>query len=167
MKKILKFFVNLVYESRKVNIELKNFAKNIKNSNILEIGSGKNPCIQYFDKSNNFVMTDIHPMNFKTIKLDICNMKYKNIYDLIVCINVLDDVYDFKKTINNVYKAVKNNGQIYFVVNGLYPLHDLPNDYWRFTEYSLKKIFSSFNTVKIKTIGYKYFPFYYIIIAKK
>ena len=42
-------------------------------------------------------MTDIHPMNFKTIKLDICNMKYKNIYDLIVCINVLDDVYDFKK----------------------------------------------------------------------
>ena len=94
-------------------------------------------------------------------------MKIKDTYDLIICINVLDDIFNYQKAVNAMFKALKKGGQIFLVVNGFYPLHDLPNDYWRFTEYSLKRIFYQFSKIKIKIIGLKYFPSYYILIANK
>lgn len=167
MKKILLSIVHVLFQSRRVDYEVQKFAGGIKSKNILEIGSGKNPRRNYFDNTNSFTMSDIYPASRECIKLDVCKMKIKNIYDLIICVNVLDDIYDYQKAVGNIYKALTKHGQILLIVNGFYPLHDLPNDYWRFTEYSLQKIFSRFNKVEIKIIGLKYFPSYYILIAKK
>lgn len=167
MKKILLFIIHVLFQSRRVDVEVRQFAKSIKSKNILEIGSGRNPRKDYFDSTNKFTMSDISPVSRECRKIDVCKMKINNIYDLIICANVLDDIYDYQKAVGNIYKALTKHGQILLIVNGFYPLHDLPNDYWRFTEYSLEKIFSQFRKVEIKTIGLEYFPSYYILIAEK
>jgi len=167
MKKALIKLAHLFFQSWQVESELKNFAQQIHYKNILEIGSGNNPSERFFDKTNKFIMSDNEPKITNCMKIDVCKMRDKNKYDLIICINVLDDIFRYQKAVDNIFRALKNNGQIFLVVNGFYPLHDLPNDYWRFTDASLRKIFSKFKEVNIKKLGIKYFPSYYILIAKK
>lgn len=166
-KKIIQTIVHILFQSRKVRLSVRVFAKKIKNQKILEVGAGKNSVNCYFDKSNNFFISDINPQILGSLKIDVNEMKFRNRFNLIVCVNVLDDIFDYQKAVDNIFVALKKNGICYVVVNGFYPLHDLPNDYWRFTEHSLKRIFAKFNKVDIKKIGFNYFPSYYIVIAKK
>lgn len=166
-KKIIQTIVHTLFQSGKVRLSIREFAKKIKNQEILEIGAGKNSVKSLFDKSNNFIVSDKNPQIPGFLKIDVNKMKFKNRFNLIVCINVLDDIFDYQKAVDNIFVAMKKNGVCYIVVNGFYPLHDLPNDYWRFTENSLKKIFTMFHKIDIKKIGFNYFPSYYIVIAKK
>lgn len=166
-KKVIKAVVHVFFQSGKVRLSIQKYAEKIKNQEILEIGAGKNSVKCFFDKSNKFVISDKNPQVSGSLKIDVSKMKFKNRFNLIVCVNVLDDIYDYQKAVDNIFAAVKKSGICYIVVNGFYPLHDLPDDYWRFTENSLKKIFAKFAKVDIKKIGFNYFPSYYIVIAKK
>ena len=69
-------------------------------------------------------------------------MDYKNEFDSIICMCVLEHIYDFHKAIKNMYKALKPNGNVIISIPLLYPLHDEPHDYWRFTEHSIRKLFT-------------------------
>lgn len=167
MNKLIKTIIHLIFQSKKVQSEIQKFAKNIHNKNILEIGSGSNPTQKYFDSTNIFTKSDLNPKNADCKKIDLTNLTTIHKYDLIICINVLDDIYDYQRAVNNIYNALKTGGTCYLIVNGFYPLHDIPNDYWRFTRYSLSKIFNKFKGVKISIIGLSQFPSYYIVKATK
>jgi len=167
LKRILLWPIHFVYQSKRIKKEIANFAQNIHNKAILEIGSGKTPAIDLFDKSNKFVLSDIAPQLPGTLKIDVAQMDIAGEYDLLVCINVLDDVFEYQRAVDNMHKALKDGGKVFLVVNGFYPLHDLPDDYWRFTESSLRKIFAKFKEIQIKKIGLSRFPSYYILTATK
>lgn len=167
MNTLIKHIIHLFFQSHKVQIAIKDFAKSVHNKKILEIGSGPNPSKKYFDDSNEFIMSDLSPSLPGCLKIDLSKMKYEDIFDVVISINVLDDIYDYQKAVNNIYRSLKKGGKCFLIVNGLYPLHDLPHDYWRFTPYSLSKIFSHFSKVKINTIGISKFPSYYTLIATK
>ncbi len=80
---------------------------------------------------------------------------------------MLEHIYDFQKAVNNLYEALEQTGQLFVLVPALYPLHDEPHDYWRFTEHALRRMFSMFNKVTIDYYGKRELPFYYFVIAEK
>ena len=61
---------------------------------------------------------------------------------------------------------MKDGGQLLVSVPFIYPLHDEPTDFWRFTEHALK-IFSEYKILKIKTTGLRQFPTQYILLLEK
>jgi len=154
------------------NRNIKNIAKKIRNKKILELGSGKKingkytySVKRFFDNSNEFIMSDINPkFGHKTI--DITKLDVKHKFDVILCLNVLEHVFDFRKAIDNLYNALKPEGIALIVVPAYYPLHDEPRDYWRFTEHALKKLFSKFS-INIKICGLRKYPIGYFLVAKK
>lgn len=153
--------------------KIKEFAAGKKNKKILEIGSGieRNGYYyysmeKYFDSSNTFEMTDINP-DFGHKVLDITKMNYSNKYDIVLCLNVLEHVYDFQRGIDNIYKALRSGGTTVIAVPTFYPLHDEPGDYWRFSEHALKKMLSSFKKVRIHHKGIRQYPFTYFVEATK
>ena len=155
------------------NRSIKEFSKKIKNKKILELGSGKKyrgkycySVKQFFDNSNEFIQSDIVQEYGHKI-IDATQMNYKNEFDIILCINVLEHVFNFHRAIINIYNALKPNGTAIIFVPGFYPLHGEPNDYWRFTEHSLKKLLKDFRNVKIKHSGIQQYPFAYCIKAVK
>ena len=81
--------------------------------------------------------------------------------------NVLEHVYDFQKGIDNMYRALKENGELVVFVPMFYPLHDEPHDYWRFTEHALRMIFNKFKGNDIKRSGFRQFPIAYFMILGK
>ena len=66
-----------------------------------------------------------------------------------------------------LHTALKENGIGIIFVPGFYPLHDEPDDYWRFTEHSLKKLLKDFRKIKIKHSGLRQYPFAYYVEAYK
>lgn len=170
MRNFLRF---LIYHTLRVRIFtnkcLKNFAKDIKNKKILEIGSGKDKnylAKKNFDNSNEFMQSDVNP-NYGHRVIDVTKMNFKNEFDVILCINVLEHVFDFKKAIENIYKGLKSNGIALFFVPGYYPLHDEPYDFWRFSEHSLRRLLKDFKYIKIKHCGLRRYPFGYFIETRK
>lgn len=153
--------------------QVKKFAADKKKKKILEIGSG--PLVngkwhystkQFFDETNDFTQSDIvksfgHPI------VDVTKMKYKNEFDIVMCLNVLEHVYEFQKAVTNIHAALKKGGTAVIAVPVMYPLHDEPGDYWRFTEHTLHKLFSDFKIVNFSYNGKREFPYTYYFEAKK
>lgn len=174
MKSIFRAMAHFIFRTRKFNNDsIKKFAKGIKNKKILELGSGIKvkekyyySAKQFFDNSNEFIQSDI-VKDFGHKIIDVTEMEYHDKFDIILCMNVLEHVFDFRKAISNIYNSLKENGIAIIFVPVFYPLHDEPNDYWRFTEYSLKKLLNNFQKIEIKNSGPKQYPFAYYIEAHK
>ena len=62
---------------------------------------------------------------------------------------------------------LKEKGHLIVSVPFIYPLHDEPLDFWRFTEHALKKLFSDFKILKTKKTGIRQFPTQYIFLLQK
>lgn len=174
IKKIARPLVHTVTDIRKYQYrQVKKFAKGIENKDILELGSGKAVRGKYtystkhlFSETNNFFQTDINE-SFGHPVVDVTTMKYRSKYDVVMCLNVLEHVYEFQLAVQNIHKALKKGGTAVIAVPVIYPLHDEPGDFWRFTEHSLKRMLHNFSEVRIIHNGKREFPFTYYVEAIK
>jgi len=64
-----------------------------------------------------------------------------NSFFCVVCISVLEHVKDPKKAIAEMRRVLKPNHRLIFSVPFLFPLHETPRDFWRFTKYGLELLF--------------------------
>lgn len=172
--KILKWLVHTVIGTRRYyNKKLAFMARDLHHKTILEIGSGKSINGKYpysvkhlFDSSNNFICSDIDP-TFGHKTLDLTKFHDEEMYDVILCLNVLEHIYETEKALKNLYYALKKEGVAYIAIPVHFPLHDEPHDYWRFTEHSLRRLLHRFSILKINHYGLRRFPFGYFIEAHK
>lgn len=165
---MIKWIVHHIMPTKKAQYKaLKRFAREIKDKNILEIGSGKGYKVEkFFDNSNTFTKSDINP-SFGHRVLDVTRIESFEEYDVIICLNVLEHVFDYNKAIKNMHNALKKGGTLFIGIPAFYPLHDIPHDYWRFTEFSLNRLFKIFSLVEIERAGMKAFPYNYNVICRK
>ena len=49
----------------------------------------------------------------------------------------------------------------------IYPYHDEPIDFWRFTEHSLRMLFRDFSSVEIRHKGIRRFPKALLVVATR
>lgn len=173
-KDVFRNIAHFIFRVRQFNNKcIKSFAKGVENKRILELGSGKKykgwyyySAKQFFDNSNEFIQSDIVQEYGHKI-IDVTKADYENEFDIILCMNVLEHVFDLHTAIENIYKALKPNGIVIIFVPAFYPLHDEPTDYWRFTEHSIRKLLQKFGEVTIKHSGIRQYPFVYYIEATK
>jgi hypothetical protein len=70
----------------------------------------------------------------------------ENSIDCFICTQTIQTIYNLNSTIENVYKLLKHGGVSLITVSGLeeISMYDYSNwgEYWRFTEQSLKRLFS-------------------------
>jgi SAM-dependent methyltransferase len=93
--------------------------------------------------------------SYPDIICDICSdvTELQNKYDKIICIAILEHVYDPFRAVSNLRKMLKNNGIIYGMVPYLYHYHapqDLKfQDYFRFSKDALAYLFKDFDNVEL------------------
>jgi len=92
---------------------------------------------------------------YPDIICDICSdiSGLENKYNKIICIAILEHVYNPFSAIDNLKKMLKNDGVIYGYVPYLYHYH-APNDlkfqdYFRFSKDALAYLFKDFNNVEL------------------
>tara|TARA_Y100000310_G_scaffold172859_1_gene172967 strand:- start:61 stop:705 length:645 start_codon:yes stop_codon:yes gene_type:complete len=60
--------------------------------------------------------------------------------DGIICTQVLGDVWDVQKAVEEMVRILKPGGALLITESLLNEEHDEPQDYWRFTEFTWKKL---------------------------
>lgn len=124
------------------------------NERILDIGSGKNPNyhkfingrivsfdIKNFDKTH--IVGDAHTLPFK-----------KNSFDKIIIVNSLYYCTNPINVIEEVARILKIKGILVIISPFLYPIHDVPHDKYRFTEFGIKHLLKNKFIIKsTKPVG--------------
>ena len=125
---------------------------------ILDIGKAMRDKFNKID-CKNVETLDVNDFGtYPDIVCDICSdvTQLENKYDKIICIAILEHVYDPFKAVYNLKRMLKNNGKIYGYVPYLFYYHaptDLKfQDYFRFSKDALAYLFRDFNDVELYPI---------------
>tara|TARA_Y100001958_G_C21181803_1_gene511523 strand:- start:624 stop:1301 length:678 start_codon:yes stop_codon:yes gene_type:complete len=126
------------------------------NDDILDIGKGMR---DKFDKikTKNVLTVDVNDFgDYPDIVYDICSEPDETLikkFDKIICIAVLEHVYDPFQAVKNIKMMLKDNGVLYGYVPYLFYYHaptDLKfQDYFRFSKDALSYLFRDFKNLEI------------------
>jgi SAM-dependent methyltransferase len=174
MKRAALALVHAFFGNRRTNNEhLRELAIRSRGKVILELGSGKMvdgkfsySAAPLFPDAEEFIMTDVNPAFGHRI-VDATTMVDKDKYDVILCLSVLEHIYDYQKAIDNLHAALREDGQCVIFTPFCYPLHDEPGDYWRFTEHALRRMLSAFRRLQITPRKHRKIPTGYFVVATK
>ncbi len=62
-------------------------------------------------------------------------------FDVVLCMSVLEHLKEPVRAISEMRRCLKRGGRIIISVPFLFPIHDAPGDFWRFTKYGLQELF--------------------------
>ena len=108
-------------------------------------------------KSKSIITLDVNEFkDYPDIVFDLCDELPENLngkFDKIICIAILEHVYNPFKAVGNLKKMLKENGTIYGYVPYLYKYH-APNDlmfqdYFRFSKDALSYLFKDFHSIEL------------------
>ncbi len=147
--------------------KLEEFAKDYHNKKILEIGAGKTSFKRFFDSSNEFVSSDFEGRDGH-LELDASNFNSVEEYDAILLMSVMEHIPEFWKIVPNCYRALKKGGCLFIISPMFYPIHSVPEDFWRMTEFGLRFLLKDFERVELEYNGhFRRFPYSYWAKATK
>lgn len=107
----------------------------------LEVGAFGSPSYSKFFK--NRLGIDIRPGRGVDLVASVYDLPFKNDeFEVVLCLGVLEHLEEPIKAISEIKRVLKPGGRIIVSVPFLMPIHDAPNDFWRFTKFGLKKLFS-------------------------
>lgn len=67
---------------------------------------------------------------------DACRLPFADgVFDHVACLEVLEHVRDPDKVLSEVARVLRSGGRAHFTMPFLYPVHDAPHDYQRWTPY--------------------------------
>ena len=125
-----------------------------KNEVVLDVGCGSKP--YYHEKIKAKILcADIIKTKKSHIVCDASSLPLKKSkFDGVICVNSL---YYCKNPFNAVKEfshVLKKNGRLVIITPFIYPIHDVPDDKYRFTEYGLRELLKEdFRIEKIKAVG--------------
>lgn len=115
---------------------------------IVNIGPGNLPHFGFFP---NQTRVDIDPDCKPDIVADAAHIPLPDSSTgIVLSIDMLEHAIDPVAVVDEMYRVMRPGGKLIFCTRFIYPLHDAPGDYWRFTRPVLENLFRSFSKVSIE-----------------
>ena len=128
---------------------------------VLDIGCGQSPYRHLLNTSEteykgidvaeavsfDYVNKDITLFNGEVIPFD------DNMFDAIICTEVLEHVYRYQALVDEIFRVSKPNARAIITIPFSARYHYIPYDFFRYTPSALEKIFSRFSKVEITSRG--------------
>lgn len=132
---------------------LESLDSQVEEVKVLNIGSGGDVFQKLKNKSNfKIVQLDIDPDRNPDIVCDASNMKIidSNSFDYVFAMEVLEHIPTPHLAVSEINRVLKNDGHFIFSTPFIFPLHDEPYDFFRYTKYGLEYLLRDFSYVSIK-----------------
>jgi SAM-dependent methyltransferase len=129
-------------------LHLETFLKKYRSEKrVLDIGSGGSSYGRFFP---NRLTVDIDPLRKPEIVADVHQLPFKDEeFEMILCTEVLEHTIDPARAIKEMMRVLKKGGILVLSTRFVFPLHDIPNDHWRFTKYNLERLFSEWEILEL------------------
>lgn len=121
--------------------------KHATDKRVLDLGSGGSSYHRFFP---NRVSVDIDAERKPDVVADAHNLPFKdNEFEFVLCTEMLEHVQDPPQVISEIKRVLRNGGTVLLTTRFVFPLHDVPHDYWRFTEYGLRNLFKDWKVLEL------------------
>jgi SAM-dependent methyltransferase len=71
-------------------------------------------------------------------------------FDLVLATEVLEHLQEPQRAADEMFRVLRPGGTLLLTTRFLFPLHDAPHDYFRFTRYGLTHLFRRFEIVELR-----------------
>ena len=131
---------------QKLNFFLKQHASSKKT---LDIGCGNK---YYNDLFTNKINIDIDKNRQPDIVASVYDLPFNdNEFDNILCLEVLEHLFEPAKAIAEMNRVLKPDGKLILSTRFIFPLHDAPEDYFRYTKYGLQRLFKNWQVKSLES----------------
>jgi len=105
-------------------------------------------------RARQYVSLDIDPRARPGVVGDGHALPFRDAtFDVIVANNVIEHLHDPADAVREMRRVLRPGGQLLYTIPFLYPIHEAPHDYTRFTLYGLARLFRDFSSVEIHDRG--------------
>jgi len=133
-----------ILELRKLSIQ----------GSVLDVGGRRtsNNVTNYILYQNNVIYLDKFSDDKRDLKVDLEKINPRPDYQFynVFLINVLEHIYNFNNCLNNCYSFLRKGGNFFGSTPFMFRIHSSPNDFFRFTEQSLRRSLESAGFINIK-----------------
>lgn len=133
-----------ILEVRKLSIQ----------GSVLDVGGRRtsNNVTNYILYQNNVIYLDKFSDDKRDLKVDLEKLNSRSDYqfDNVFLINVLEHIYNFNNCLNNCYSFLRKGGNFFGSTPFMFRIHSAPNDFFRFTEQSLRRSLELAGFINIK-----------------
>jgi len=128
---------------------------------LLDIGCGRKPYKKILTRVEKYIGIEVPDSYSKNEKIDIyadaLELPFKNnVFDCVLSTQVLEHISEPNVFFKEAYRVLKSGGVLLLTTSQVWPLHEEPYDYFRYTEYGLENLAeeNNFEIIKIeKTTG--------------
>jgi SAM-dependent methyltransferase len=129
--------------------------------NVLDVGCGQSAYRFLLDSSRTAYygidVKEADEFEYHNSDITIFNGKdipfADNMFDGVICTEVLEHVWDYQKLIDEIRRVLKPNGTAVVTIPWSARYHYIPHDFFRYTPSSLRTMFEDFNQVTITNRG--------------
>lgn len=109
------------------------------NKRTLDLGSSWSPYAEYFPDR---VSCDIEAREGVDVVADAHSLPFKDEeFENILCSEVLEHLHTPEQAIAEMWRVLAPGGTLILTTRFMFPIHDAPHDYFRFTEIGMKYLF--------------------------
>jgi SAM-dependent methyltransferase len=114
----------------------------------LDLGSQNGPYAAHFPRR---VAVDLHPAAGIHLRGDAHALPLlTSSFDVVLCTEVLEHLPEPQQAIDEMFRVLKPGGQLLLTTRFLFPIHDAPHDYFRFTKYGLRYLLRRFEQIHVE-----------------
>jgi SAM-dependent methyltransferase len=130
------------------------FERILERSRVLSVGAGGeiNRRLLEVARRRDLAVTqlDIDPARRPDVVGDICTWQSPAPFDVVVISEVLEHVPDPPAVVANLLTLLRPGGRLVATVPFIFPIHDEPHDYYRYTRHGLEHLLREFRDVTIR-----------------
>jgi len=169
--------VLLCFHHRRMRAILRELARQFNQPEciVADIGTGAKPEGSRFPNAL-YVSTDYVPHRGIDLVTSATHLAIRDLtVDLVLCANVIEHLPEPDDMLTEARRILRIGGYLFLVTPFMFPLHDVPYDFFRYTEYSLRRLLKDYSEISVHRILWlplptrlaERFVLYYVLVAKK
>jgi SAM-dependent methyltransferase len=113
----------------------------------LDLGAQNGPYAAHFPRR---VALDLRPARGVHVLGDAQALGFTDAsFDVVLCTEVLEHVPEPQRAIDEMFRVLKPGGRLLLTTRFLFPIHDAPHDYFRYTKYGLRHLLRRFDVLEL------------------